>query len=81
MMNVNDNAVSSATQCQMILDYMREHGSITPLEALEKPILCMRLGARIWDLKHKGYRIRDERIQVASGKYVKKYMLENEETA
>lgn len=42
---------------EMILDYMREHGSITPMEAIRE-LGCTRLGARIWDLIHKdGYNI------------------------
>ena len=39
-----------------VLAYMEEHGSITPLEALNA-FGCMRLGARIWDLRHEGYEI------------------------
>ena len=44
------------TQCQKILNYMKEYGSITPLDAL-KEFGCMRLAARISDLTHRGYRI------------------------
>lgn len=44
------------TQCDNILGYLREHGSITPLEALSQ-FGCMRLGARIWDLKQRGFPI------------------------
>jgi hypothetical protein len=35
---------------------MREHGSITPMEALGV-FHCFRLGARIWDLKQRGFKI------------------------
>lgn len=48
------------TQAEMILMYLREHGSITPQEAMRE-FGCMRLGARIWDLKHQGHDIRTER--------------------
>lgn len=41
----------NATQSAMVYAYMREHGSITPIEALNE-LGCMRLGARIWELKH-----------------------------
>lgn len=41
------------TQCDMILRYMKEEGSITPIDALRE-FGCMRLGARIYDLKRKG---------------------------
>lgn len=50
------------SQSDMILAYMREHGSITPLEALEK-IGCMRLGARIYELKRSGHEIHSERVR------------------
>lgn len=46
-------------QTQQILDHMKRCGSITPLEALRE-YGCMRLGARIWDLKRMGHRIRSE---------------------
>ena len=49
------------SQCEMILEYMKEKGSITPLEALNE-LGCMRLGARIWDLRHEGHNIRREMV-------------------
>lgn len=51
------------SQKALILEYMEEHGSITPLEA-ERHIGCMRLGARIWDLRHDGYDIISELVVV-----------------
>lgn len=44
------------TQCNLILSHLREHGSITPLEAMREYGI-MRLGARVWDLKKQGYNI------------------------
>ena len=44
------------TQQDMILQYMQDEGSITPLDALRE-FGCMRLGARIFDLKKRGYGI------------------------
>ena len=44
------------TQCERILQYMHENGSITPLDAMRE-FGCMRLGARIYDLKQAGTRI------------------------
>lgn len=41
----------------MILDYLERNGSITQAEAIEK-LGCYRLGARIWELKERGVRIR-----------------------
>lgn len=48
--------MSKVTQAQLILDYMDEFGSITPLEAI-RDIGCYRLSARISDLKKMGYPI------------------------
>lgn len=44
------------TQTQRILKHLETVGSITPREALDL-FGCMRLGARIWDLKREGYPI------------------------
>lgn len=41
-------------QTEQVIDYMERHGSITPKEALEA-LGCMRLGARIFELKAIGY--------------------------
>ena len=43
------------TQNQRILEYMREHGSITQREAIK--LGCYRLSARIAELKSQGLRI------------------------
>lgn len=45
------------TQNDMILRHLRAFGSISPREALEL-YGCMRLGARIYDLKRQGFDIR-----------------------
>jgi hypothetical protein len=44
------------TQTDLILEYMQEFGSITPLEAV-RDIGCYRLSARISDLRKMGYPI------------------------
>lgn len=49
------------TQCEMILRYMRDTGSITPWEAMRE-FGCMRLGARIYDLKERGIPIITETV-------------------
>lgn len=46
-------------QTERILQYMRDFGSITQLEAMQD-LGCMRLGARIFDLKREGYEIKKE---------------------
>ena len=45
-----------------ILQYLRDHGTITPMEALNS-FGCYRLGARIWDLRHDGHSISTEMVE------------------
>ena len=52
----------SMTQCKLILAHLMSAGSITPKEAMERYGI-MRLGARIWDLKHAGHDIITETEQ------------------
>lgn len=49
------------TQCEMILAYMRDYGSITPVEAMAE-FGCMRLAGRIHDLKRAGNKIKTETV-------------------
>lgn len=42
-----------ATQCERILNYIEENGSITQIDALRE-FGCMRLASRISDLKRQG---------------------------
>lgn len=50
------------TQSDRILRHLRDYGSITPVEALAD-YGCMRLGARIYDLKRAGHAITTERVE------------------
>ena len=52
-------ANAKMTQCEKILQYIEENGSITPLDALRE-FGCMRLASRICDLKKMGYNIKRE---------------------
>lgn len=45
------------TQKDLILQHLQEHGKITDLEAY-KLYAIRRLGARIWDLRADGHKIR-----------------------
>lgn len=45
------------SQNEMIMDYLERHGSITQTEAMNA-LGCFRLGARIWELKRRGVRIK-----------------------
>lgn len=56
-----------STQCEMVLEYMRQFGSITQLEALQD-IGCMRLASRISDLRNQGYAI-GRRIKTGKNRY------------
>lgn len=49
------------TQCDMILRYMQDTGSITPWEAMRE-FGCMRLGARIYDLRRRGVEVTRELV-------------------
>lgn len=51
------------TQCEMIMDYMRTHGSITQGEAMRE-LGCSRLAARIADLEERGNNILHETTTV-----------------
>jgi len=55
------NGGMAMRQVDKILHYIQTHGSITPQEAQDY-FGCMRLGARIYDLKRRGYHIVAERV-------------------
>lgn len=65
-------------QTEKILAYMQGGGSLTGLEALQM-FGCMRLGARILDLKKRGYRIEGKmelhRNEAGEYKHFKRYRL------
>lgn len=50
---------SPGSQCQLVLRHLRDHGSITSLEAVNEYGI-MRLASRISDLKRMGHPIRSE---------------------
>jgi hypothetical protein len=52
------------TQCDRLIVYLRSHRGITPMEAWNE-LGIYRLGARVWDLKHKrGYNIEKSMVNV-----------------
>jgi hypothetical protein len=63
------------TQAEKILEHLRRGETITPLEALRK-YGCLRLGARVWDLKQKGVNIDTRLIETESGAHVAEYSLQ-----
>ena len=53
---------TTLTHCAMILQFMRDYGSITPAQAIEE-IGCYRLGARIFDLRKAGHKIKTDAVE------------------
>lgn len=74
MQNINENTGACKSQTQRILDYMLQGHAITPLEAL-KTFGSLRLGARIAEIRQRGYLVYSEFITTPSGKRVKQYHL------
>ncbi len=66
-------------QCEMIINYIKEFGSITTLQAF-RDLGCTRLASRINDLKKQGYKFKDEFVTSKNRRGVKvsykKYYLE-----
>lgn len=60
--NINDNAKSSASQKERILEYLMSGRSLTPIEALNM-FGSFRLGARIADIKKRGYIVYTEMVK------------------
>ena len=65
--------MNTDAQKYLILKHIQDHGSITPLEALNC-YGCFRLGARCWDLRHDGHNIQTVMI-TENGKRFAKYVL------
>ena len=74
MKNINENSKTSRSQTDLILEWMLAGHTITPLEALER-FKCFRLGARIADIKARGYLVYSEFVTTPSEKKVKQYHL------
>lgn len=76
-MNNNPNTQTSASQSAQIKAALLAGETLTPLDALRR-FGCFRLGARIWELRHKcGMDIRAVRHTTESGKTVAAYSLNN----
>lgn len=69
------------TQCERVLDFIEEHGSITARQAYKLGI--MRLASRISDLKRAGYKIKSDTVKVkcrdGSISYVSRYSMNKKE--
>lgn len=64
------------SQCQTILAMLKQ-GPVTALEALQTAG-CLRLAARIADLREQGYDITTEDFKTPTGKYIARYHLKGE---
>lgn len=73
-LNENANESSSKTQKALILKALQQGDRLTHLDA-EKRFNCLRLGARIYDLKQQGHKIERRMVVVPSGKCVAEYRL------
>ena len=73
--NINPNQESSTSQTALILAHLSQGKAITPLEALAK-FGCLRLSARIWDLRDKGYDIKTRIVTTSTNKNVAEYYLD-----
>ena len=62
----------TVAQSALILHHLRKGKSITPLEALTW-FNCWRLGARVWELKRKGWPIKTTIITGAGAGTGKRY--------
>lgn len=59
----HEGALPNPTQSQQILAWLKAGNTLTPTQALNM-FGCFRLGARIYDLKQEGHRIRTEIVRV-----------------
>jgi len=62
------------TQCEQIRAHLLSGEKITPIEALNF-YECMRLGARIYDLRAEGISIQRQMKELKNGKKVAEYYL------
>ena len=60
----------SDTQYDRILNYLKEHGSITPMDAFQE-LGITRLAARVFEMERKGIRF-DREVECGKNSYGKK---------
>lgn len=65
---------NTQSQCLSILRHLQRGKSINPLQALNQ-YGCFRLGARIYDLKQRGYLIEKRMVKTANGKKYAEYSM------
>ena len=62
------------TQSEMILAALESGRRLTPLDALRE-FGCLRLGARVWDMRRDGHNVQREMVMISTGKRVARYWL------
>ena len=72
--NINDNAKSAKSQCDMIAAWLEQGRTITTLEAINR-FGCIRLASRINDLRNRGMNIQTNKVKTNTGKIVAEYTL------
>lgn len=72
--NINPNEKQSQSQNALILAHLQQGGSITSLDSL-KMFGCLRLSARIKDLRDRGHNIQSKTITLPNGKRVSEYFI------
>jgi hypothetical protein len=65
---------NAKSQAQVLLTAFQAGRKITPLEAL-RDFGIGRLAARVYELKQRGYDIKDETVAVGDGKHVSQYYM------
>lgn len=66
--------MSKRSQAEQVLTHIKRHGSINPLTAITA-YGCMRLAARICDLRDAGYNIVTDMVKTSEGKQYARYRL------
>ena len=74
MDNINENLLSSDSQCKMIKDWLEKGNTLTALEALDM-FGCFRLASRIHDLRDRGINITMTYVQGLNGKRYAQYSI------
>lgn len=69
-----NDPVNVSTQTEQILNHLLAGKHLTALEALQR-FGCLRLAARIGDLKKEGHEIKSTRVELPNGKSVASYTI------
>lgn len=67
--------MTTTSQSTQILAALKAGQHITPIDALNR-FGCLRLGARVFDLKQAGHKIHTARVETPSGAFVASYSME-----